>query len=129
LPEREAESVRGGDEDGVARKQEDSLFILRFDSPSNPESWSTADFGSANGHAELEWLIPEIVVSSSSRRRSPKRGAYFLGGSTIMGDKSPKSKQRDQKQKTAARAEDAAQARSKQDSHSHVKPTPAKVTR
>jgi hypothetical protein len=53
----------------------------------------------------------------------------LLGGSTIMGDKSPKSKQRDQKQKTAARAEDAAQARSKQDSHSHVKPTPAKVTR
>jgi hypothetical protein len=34
-----------------------------------------------------------------------------------MGDKSPKSKQRDQKHKDAARAQGAAQARAKQDSH------------
>jgi len=32
-----------------------------------------------------------------------------------VGDKSPKSKERDQKQKNAAKAESAAQARSKQD--------------
>jgi hypothetical protein len=44
-----------------------------------------------------------------------------------MGDKSPKSKERDQKQKTAAKADNAAQARAKQDSHSPFKPTPAKV--
>jgi hypothetical protein len=36
-----------------------------------------------------------------------------------MGDKSPKSKQRGQKQKNFARAENAAQAKSKQDSHNH----------
>jgi hypothetical protein len=35
-----------------------------------------------------------------------------------MGDKSPKSKQRDQKQKNAARVEDAARAKSKQASYS-----------
>ena len=39
-----------------------------------------------------------------------------------MGDKSPKSKQRDQKQKTVAKAETAAQVRSKQDSYSQPKP-------
>lgn len=32
-----------------------------------------------------------------------------------MGDKSPKSKQRDQKQKDVAKAQDAARAKSKQD--------------
>ena len=36
-----------------------------------------------------------------------------------MGDKSPKSKQRDQKQKDAAKAGSAAVARSKQDSYAH----------
>jgi hypothetical protein len=41
-----------------------------------------------------------------------------------MGDKSPKSKQRNQKQKSAARADDAASARAKQASQSHV-PSPA----
>jgi hypothetical protein len=43
-----------------------------------------------------------------------------------MGDKSPKSKQRDQKQKNAAKAEGAAQAKSKQDNQSHVPQTTAK---
>jgi hypothetical protein len=37
-----------------------------------------------------------------------------------MGDRSPKSKQRDQKQKNAAKATDAAAARSKQDAQSHA---------
>jgi hypothetical protein len=37
-----------------------------------------------------------------------------------MGDKSPKSKQRDQKQKNAAKASDAAAARSKQTSQDHA---------
>ena len=37
-----------------------------------------------------------------------------------MGDKSPKSKQRSQHQKNAAKAQGAATAKSKQDSHSHV---------
>jgi hypothetical protein len=44
-----------------------------------------------------------------------------------MGDKSPKSKQRDQKQKHAARVEEAAQVRSKQAGYSHTPATPAKV--
>jgi hypothetical protein len=43
-----------------------------------------------------------------------------------MGDKSPKSKQRGQKQKDLARAESAAGARSKQDSQNHT-PTAAKT--
>jgi hypothetical protein len=38
----------------------------------------------------------------------------------IMGDRSPKSKQRDQKQKDAAKATDAATARAKQDSQSRA---------
>ena len=41
-----------------------------------------------------------------------------------MGDKSPKSKERGQKQKTAAKAESAAQVKSKQDSYSQAKQTP-----
>ena len=36
-----------------------------------------------------------------------------------MGDKSPKSKQREQKQKNTLKAEDAAAAKSKQDNQSH----------
>ena len=43
-----------------------------------------------------------------------------------MGDKSPKSKQRDQKQKEAARADGAAQARSKQDSYRQTASIPGK---
>jgi hypothetical protein len=43
-----------------------------------------------------------------------------------MGDKSPKSKQRGQKQKDAARAEGAEQAKSKQDSYSKPSPIPGK---
>jgi len=46
-----------------------------------------------------------------------------------VGDKSPKSKERGQKQKSAAQAQNAAAARSKQDSHSPTKPTPARVGR
>jgi hypothetical protein len=46
-----------------------------------------------------------------------------------MGDRSPKSKQRDQKQKTAAKASDAATAKSKQDAHSHVPTLPLKGKR
>lgn len=41
-----------------------------------------------------------------------------------MGDKSPKSKQRGQKQKSLARAGDAADAKSKQDNQSRA-PQPA----
>ena len=37
-----------------------------------------------------------------------------------MGDKSPKSKERGQKQKTLATAQDAARAKSKQDGQSNV---------
>jgi hypothetical protein len=44
-----------------------------------------------------------------------------------MGDKSPRSKQRGQKQKNAARAEGAAAAKSKQDGQSQQ--IPAKVKR
>ena len=43
-----------------------------------------------------------------------------------MGDKSPKAKQRDQKQKNAARAEGAAQAKSKQDSYRRTAAMPGK---
>ncbi len=44
-----------------------------------------------------------------------------------VGDKSPKSKQRDQKQKSAAQAESAAQARSKQDGQNRATQIPAKA--
>jgi predicted secreted protein len=40
----------------------------------------------------------------------------------VMGDKSPKSKQRDQKQKDATKAKGAANLKAKQDSHSHAPP-------
>jgi hypothetical protein len=40
-----------------------------------------------------------------------------------MGDRSPKSKQRDKKQKDAARVADAAHAKSKQDSYSQTPST------
>ena len=43
-----------------------------------------------------------------------------------MGDKSPKSKQRGQKQKDLAKAEGTAAARSKQDNQRHVPQTTAK---
>ena len=43
-----------------------------------------------------------------------------------MGDKSPKSKQRGQKQKDFARARDAAEAKSKQDRQSWAPQTSAK---
>jgi len=43
-----------------------------------------------------------------------------------MGDKSLKSKQRGQKQKDAAKAQSAAEAKSKQDSYYHPQPPVAK---
>ena len=43
-----------------------------------------------------------------------------------MGDKSPKSKERGQKQKTAAREQSAGQVKSKQDSYNQGKQTPAR---
>jgi hypothetical protein len=43
-----------------------------------------------------------------------------------MGDKSPKSKQRDQKQKTFAKSEGTAAAKSKQDSQRHFPQPTAK---
>jgi hypothetical protein len=46
-----------------------------------------------------------------------------------VGDKSPKSKERDQKQKHAAKAESAAQARSKQDTQSRATQIPGKAKR
>ena len=55
--------------------------------------------------------------------------ARHVEAEVIMGDRSPKSKQRDQKQKTAAKASDAAMAKSKQDSHSHVPTLPLKGKR
>ena len=44
-----------------------------------------------------------------------------------MGDRSPKSKERDQKQKNAAKAETAAEARSKQDSQNRATQIPGKA--
>jgi hypothetical protein len=44
-----------------------------------------------------------------------------------VGDKSPKSKERDQKQKNAAKTESAAQARSKQDSQNRATQIPGKA--
>lgn len=43
-----------------------------------------------------------------------------------MGDRSPKSRERDQKHKDFARAEDTAAAKSKQEKQSHIMPTMAK---
>ena len=44
-----------------------------------------------------------------------------------VGDKSPKSKERDRKQKNAAKAESAADARSKQDSQNRATQIPGKA--
>jgi len=44
-----------------------------------------------------------------------------------VGDRSPKSKDRDQKQKNAAKEENAAHARSKQDSQSRATQIPGKA--
>jgi len=44
-----------------------------------------------------------------------------------VGDRSPKSKERDQKQKNAAKADSAAEARSKQDSHNRAAQIPGKA--
>ena len=44
-----------------------------------------------------------------------------------VGDKSPKAKERDQKQKNAAKVESAAQARSKQDSQNRAAQIPGKA--
>jgi hypothetical protein len=52
--------------------------------------------------------------------------AIVLGEATTMGDKSPKSKQRDEKQKDAAKAAGAAAAISKQASQSHAPTLPGK---
>ena len=46
-----------------------------------------------------------------------------------MGDKSPKAKQRGQKQKNAASAEDAAAAKAKQANQSYTQQPPAKGRR
>jgi hypothetical protein len=48
--------------------------------------------------------------------------AYAIDMEVAMGDKSLKSKQRDQKQKDAAKAENAAAAKSKQDSYTRLQP-------
>jgi hypothetical protein len=46
-----------------------------------------------------------------------------------MGDKSPKSKRRGQQQKSAAKAEDAAAAKSKQHSQTRAPQAPGKGTK
>ena len=46
-----------------------------------------------------------------------------------MGDRSPKSKQRDQKQKDATKVASSTAAKSKQDQQSHVPVTPGKRTK
>ena len=65
---------------------------------------------------------PLLDPSAASRKRF--RGAGRTEGT--MGDKSPKAKQRDQKQKDAARTEGAAQAKSKQDSYRQTPSIPGK---
>jgi uncharacterized protein YdeI (BOF family) len=52
--------------------------------------------------------------------------ASTIAREAIMGDKSLKSKQRNQKQKDAAKAESVAAAKSKQDSHIRAQPSVAK---
>jgi len=47
----------------------------------------------------------------------------------LVGDKSPKSKERGQKQKNVAKTQNAAQAKSKQDTYSHPKQAPGKNRR
>lgn len=44
-----------------------------------------------------------------------------------MGDKSPKSKRRDQNQKNSAKTQGAAAARSKQDAQSHIQLVPPRA--
>ena len=47
----------------------------------------------------------------------------------LVGDKSPKSKERGQKQKNVAKAQGTAEAKSKQDTYSHPKQAPGKNRR
>jgi type II secretory pathway pseudopilin PulG len=44
-----------------------------------------------------------------------------------MGDRSPRSKQKDQQQKNSAKTEAAAQAKTKQDGYGRAKPTDPKA--
>jgi hypothetical protein len=62
----------------------------------------------------IGWIIPRLADGLRHRMEAP------------MGDKSPKSKNRDQKQKDTAKAGRAAALRSKQDSQSRVPQTTAK---
>lgn len=67
------------------------------------------------------------TIPSTTRRPLLAPASSTCDGRTkrkVMGDRSPKSKQRDQKQKDAARSAGVAAAKSKQDSQSQQ---PAKV--
>ena len=57
----------------------------------------------------------------------PTARVQSCGRRVHVGDRSPKSKERDQKQKNAAKAESAAQARSKQDHQSRATQVPGKA--
>jgi len=72
-----------------------------------------------------ENIDASLTPSAASRKRF--HGVGRTEGT--MGDKSPKAKQRDQKQKDAARAEGAAQAKSKQDSYRQTPSIPGKGKR
>jgi hypothetical protein len=75
----------------------------------------------------------EHVICASTplslRRRECDRIADDLNHrmEAPMGDKSPKSKEREQKQKNAAKAESTAEARSKQDSQNRATQVPGKA--
>jgi hypothetical protein len=69
-----------------------------------------------------------VRAAANAALRAGSRSRRSIRTEATMGDRSPKSKQRDQKQKDAAKANDAAAAKSKQDAQSRM-PLPQPKTR
>jgi uncharacterized protein YheU (UPF0270 family) len=65
-------------------------------------------------------IVPKCAPPRDGALAAASGSQFGERTEAIMGDRSPKSKQRDQKQKNATKANDAAAAKSKQDSQSHA---------
>ena len=119
-------------------------MVLRF-GPGEPDwrgalcaaQWSARASRSRahQGASALYTRCQTMTTGTSNSQRLPLPAPHFPsdGASAIVcpeghvGDRSPKSKERDQKQKNAAKADSAAQARSKQDSQSRATQVPGKA--
>jgi hypothetical protein len=65
-------------------------------------------------------IVPRCVLPRDAALRTGSRSRPDIETEAMMGDRSPKSKQRDQKQRDAAKASDTAAAKSKQDAQSRA---------